>query len=359
MKQLKYIVIALFGVVLFSCSEDDAPQIEDHFLSKDIPIEPVNDDYAVGAFYKSFTFNNAVVEVPTAGKYVSNTGDKDAYEKHVKQAATGGIDYFIFGFRSANLAADNANDIKFINTLQTAPNALEQKFALNYSFSTMALSDARRIETAPSKVPVFLNDFMLMLPYFKAPNYMKIDGKCVVYISSAHNLYSNNNAELYKQLRTQMSAQGIELFIIGNQQEWTPPLRYDFRFVNGVDAVTHSTYNNIDVAQYDRNYFFAKYCNEAWGYSKTRLLDFKLEYVATISPSYNKRIITPSDKNYVFPKNVAYFESICNVARRASGTHKLVLVDSFNDWNIDTQVESAVSYGDTYLSILKKEFKKK
>jgi len=359
MKQLKYIVIALFGVVLFSCSEDDAPQIEDHFLSKDIPIEPVNDNYAVGAFYKSFTFNNAVVEVPTAGKYVSNTGDKDAYEKHVKQAATGGIDYFIFGFRSANLAADNANDIKFINTLQTAPNALEQKFALNYSFSTMALSDARRIETAPSKVPVFLNDFMLMLPYFKAPNYMKIDGKCVVYISSAHNLYSNNNAELYKQLRTQMSAQGIELFIIGNQQEWTPPLRYDFRFVNGVDAVTHSTYNNIDVAQYDRNYFFAKYCNEAWGYSKTRLLDFKLEYVATISPSYNKRIITPSDKNYVFPKNVAYFESICNVARRASGTHKLVLVDSFNDWNIDTQVESAVSYGDTYLSILKKEFKKK
>jgi len=359
MKQLKYIVIALFGVILFSCSEDEEPQIEDHFLSKDIPIEPVNDDYAVGAFYKSFTFNPAVVEVPTAGKYVSNTGDKDAYEKHVTQAATGGIDYFIFGFRSANLAADNANDIKFINTLQTAPNALEQKFALNYSFSTMALSDSRRIETAPSKVPVFLNDFMLMLPYFKAPNYMKIDGKCVVYISSAHNLYSNNNAELYKQLRTQMSAQGIELFIIGNQQEWTPPLRYDFRFVNGVDAVTHSTYNNIDVAQYDRNYFFAKYCNEAWGYSKTRLLDFKLEYVATISPSYNKRIITPSDKNYVFPKNVAYFESICNVARRASGTHKLVLVDSFNDWNIDTQVESAVSYGDTYLSILKKEFKKK
>lgn len=358
MKQLKYIVIALFGVVLFSCSEDDAPQIEDHFLSKEIPFEPVNDNYSVGAFYKSFTFNSGVVEVPTAGKYVSNTGDAIAYEKHVKQAAAGGLDYFIFGFRSANLAADNANDIKFINTLQTAPNALEQKFALNYSFSTMALSDLRRIEAAPSKVPVFLNDFMLMLPYFKAPNYMKVDGKCVVYISSAHNLYSNNNAELYKQLRTQMTAQGIELFIIGNQQEWTPPLRYDFRFVNGVDAVTHSTYNNIPAEQYDRNYFFAKFCNEAWGYSKTRLLDFNLEYVPTISPSYNKRIVTPSDKNYVFPKNVPYFESICNVARRASGSHKLVLVDSFNDWNIDTQLEASVSYGETYLAVLKKEFKK-
>jgi Glycosyltransferase WbsX len=358
MKQLKYIVIALFGVVLFSCSEDEEPQIEDHFLSKEIPIEPVNDNYSVGAFYKSFSWNSAVVEVPTAGKYVSNLGDPVAYEKHVTQAATGGIDYFIFGFRSANLAADNTNDKKFIDVLQTAPNALQQKFALSYNFNSMALSDTKRIETAPSKVPVFLNDFMLMLPYFKAANYMKVDGKCVVYIHGAHNLYSNDNAALYQQLRTQMTAQGIELFIIGNQQEWTPPLRYDFRFVNGVDAVTHSTYNNLDVAQYDRNYFFAKYCNEAWGYSKTRLLDFKLEYVPTISPSYNKRIVTPTDKNYVFPKNVAYFESICNVARRASGAHKLVLVDSFNDWNIDTQVESAVSYGDTYLSILKKEFKK-
>jgi hypothetical protein len=243
--------------------------------------------------------------------------------------------------------------------LQTAPNALEQKFALNYSFTSMALSNTRRIETAPSRVPTFLNDFMLMLPYFKASNYMKVDGKCVVYINGAQNLFSNDNVALYQQLRTQMTAQGIELFIIGNQVEWTPPLRWDFRFVNCVDAVTHSTYNNIPVEQYDRNYFFAKYCNEAWGYSKTRLLDFKLEYVPTISPSYNRRIITPSDKNYVFPKNVTYFETMCNVARRASGSHKLILVESFNDWNLDSQLEASVSYGDTYLSILKKEFKLK
>ena len=362
MKQIKYIVTALLGVVLFSCSEseDDTPQIEDHFLSKEIPIEPVNDNYSVGSFYKSFTWNSAVVEVPVAGKYAASlTGDTAAYEKHVQQAATGGIDYFIFGFRSANVAAENTADKTFIDNLQKAPSALQQKFALSYTFASMALTDAKRIETAPSKVPVFLNDFMLMLPYFKAANYMKVDGKCVVYIKDAHNLFSNNNAALYQQLRAQMTAQGIELFIIGNQQEWTPPLRWDFRFVNGVDAVTHTTYNIIDGGNYDRNYFFAKYCNEAWGYSKTKLLDFKLEYVPTISPSYNRRIVTASDKNYVFPKNVAYFESICNVARRASGSHKLILVESFNDWNLDSQLEASVSYGEDYLKILRTEFKLK
>jgi hypothetical protein len=356
MKKLKYICLAVLGLAMFSCSEDDAPKLEDNFLYKDIPNEPVKDNYSVGAFYKSFNFVSGVVEVPVAGIYGSSKGDPIAYEKHVKQAAAGGLDYFIFGFRSANNKTENTADITFINTLQTAPNASEQKFALNYNFNSMGLSDTKRIETL-GKVPVFLNDFMLMLPFFKAANYMKIDGKCVVYINGAHNLYSNDNAALYQQLRTQMTAQGVELFIIGNQQEWTPPLRYDFRFVNGVDAVTHSTYNNIDVAAYDRFYFFHKYCNEAWGYSKTRLLDFKLEYVPTISPSYNKKIVTPTNANYVFPKNVTYFEDICNVARRASGAHKLVLVDSFNDWNLDTQLEASVSYGETYLSVLKKEFK--
>jgi hypothetical protein len=359
MKRIKFIIIGLFGLVFFSCANDDAPKIEDNFLSKEVPVEPVTANYTVGAFYKSFSWNAALVEVPEAGKYISNLGDPVAYEKHIQQATDGGIDYLIFGFRSANVATENAADIAFINMLQTAPSALRQKFALSYSFSSMLLSDTKRIEAAPSKVPVFLNDFNLMLPYFRSANYMKIDGKCVVHINGAHNLFSDNNAALYQQLRAQMKAAGIELFIIGNQQEWTPPLRYDFRFVNGVDAVTHSTYNNIDAGAYDRFYFFNKFCDEAWGYSKTRLLDFKLEYVPTISPSFSRKIVTPTNTNYVFPKNVAYFESICNVARRSSGVNRLVLIESFNDWNNDTQLEASVSYGSTYLAILKKEFKTK
>jgi hypothetical protein len=356
MKLTKYIVVTLFGLSLFSCSNVDSPKIEDNFLYADVPYEAVKENYSVGAFYKSFNWISGVLEVPVAQKYSSNLGDPVAYEQHVKQAAVGGVDYFIFGFRSNEKSTENTIDVNFINKLQTAPNALEQKFALSYSFTSMGLSDTKRIETI-GKVPVFLNDFNLMLPYFKAPNYMKVDGKCVVYIAGAHNLFSNDNAALYKQLRAQMSAQGIELYLIGNQQEWTPPLRYDFRFVNGVDAVTHSTYTNIDIGFYDRNQFFIKYCNEAWGYSKTRLLDFKLEYVPTISPSYSKKIASPTNTNYVFAKNPKYLSDICNVARRASGAHKLVIVDSFNDWNLDTQLEASSSYGDTYLTILKKEFK--
>ena len=45
------------------------------------------------------------------------------------------------------------------------------------------------------------------------------------------------------------------------------------------------------------------------------------------------------------------------VARRAVGSNKIVLLDSFNDWNRGTQLESADTYADEFLNILREEFK--
>ena len=59
----------------------------------------------------------------------------------------------------------------------------------------------------------------------------------------------------------------------------------------------------------------------------------------------------------MFDKDAPWFRANCNVARRVAGTNKIVLVDSFNDWNRGTQLESATSYGEQYLQILREEFK--
>ena len=59
----------------------------------------------------------------------------------------------------------------------------------------------------------------------------------------------------------------------------------------------------------------------------------------------------------VFEKNENWFRGFSNLARRVSGASKIVLVDSFNDWNRGTQLESADTYGEDFLQILKEEFK--
>lgn len=355
MKNIKYILFALFGLLLFAC-EDDTPTIDDHFLNYTIEDVPPTVDYVVGAHYKNFTWDDDLSEIPTAGKYEAERGDPTAYQKHVDNAITAGIDYFLFRFRSSNDSAQHANDISFIDTLQLASNSGNVNFAINYNFGNMDLSDLNRIEMA-GLVATFLDDFTLMIPYFERSNYMKIDGKCVIMIDDAHNLHSDDNVALYQQLRTLMSGKGIELFIIGTQQHWTPPARYDFRFVNCVDAVTHNTYIDMSTSDYDRYILFHNIVDQAWTYSAEKFTEYGLEYGATISPAYNPFITDPNARDLRVERDTEWFTTLCNVAKRSSTGANLVFIDSFNDWNYDKQVEPAQSYGVDYLNIIREQFK--
>ncbi|MFC2116134.1 glycoside hydrolase family 99-like domain-containing protein [Bacteroidota bacterium] len=355
MKNIKYIFIVLMGLLAFAC-EEDRPSAEDHFLNYTIEDVPPTHDYIVGAHYKSFTWDEDIMEIPTAGKYEAERGDPMAYQKHVDWAGTAGIDYFLFRFRSSNDSAQHVTDIAFIDTLQLASNAGSVNFALNYDFGSMGLQDNKRIEAA-GMVPAFLADFNRMIPYFQMSNYMKIDNKVVVMINNAYELHSDDNVSLYQQLRSQMSAAGIELFIIGTQQSWSPPVRYDFRFVGCVDAVTHDTYIEISNSWYDRYILFHNIVDQALTYSAEKFTEYGLEYGATISPSFNPTITVPSATDFIIKKDMAWFTTYCNVAKRSSTGASLVFIDSFNDWSYDTQLEPAQSYGQDYLTLIRQQFK--
>lgn len=364
MKIFKNSLLLILVLLFLSCTEDKAILLEDNIYNKPIPIVPVNTDYTVGAIYTKFNRNELTVEMPSIGIYDGNSGDPITYEKHVDQAKTAGIDFFVFNLRSSNAPALYDEDKAYIDILQTAPNANDMKFAFSYNFANMGLSNTSKIETK-GLVPTFLNDFELMLPYFQKANYMKINGKAVVYMNNSFNLFSNDNPALYQQLRTKMAALGVELYLIGMQLEWTPTLRFfgdgdtgkDNRFENCVDALTFTNYANIEFVFYDRLLFFHKYVDIAWSYHKETLAKKNIEFVPTISPSYNPKINNVSSTNYAIAKNAGWFKANCNIARRASGSSKLVLIDSFNNWNFDTQIESATSYGDEYIKILRSEFK--
>lgn len=355
MKDIKKILLLIILIISFSCTEDDIA-VEDNFLNYDIPIVPITSNYTVGAQYSRFIRRSTVPEEPTIGVYNANVSDPVVYEEHVKQAQTAGIDFFIFQFRSANNQNQNNQDTAFINELQAAPNAADVNFALSYNFGNMGLNNNNRIESK-GLVQRFIDDFKLMIPFFDQTNYMKVDGKNVVYLLNSHNLHSDDNAALYQQMRVELSDLGVELYLIGMQNEWTPTLRYDFRFVNGVDAVTHTTYAAVNINFYDRIINFHKFMDQAWLYHKETFEKYNIEYIPTISPSINLKIVNGGSNIQVYDKDESWFRANCNVARRAAGTNRIILVDSFNDWNRGTQLESATSYGEQYLQILREEFK--
>lgn len=356
MKITNYIKILSVGLLSFACTIDDAIVVEDHFFDYDIEVVPVEADYTVGAHYSKFEWRDAVPGEPTLGRYDANKGDPSIYSQHVQQAQTAGIDYFLMGLRSSyDMEAFKADSV-YLDTLQLASNAGEMSFAITYNFGSMGLADNNRIEDA-GLVPTFLKDFEMMLPWFQKSNYMQVDGKSVIYMLNSRDLHSDDNVALYKQLRDQMSALGVELFIIGQQNEWTPPLRYDFRFIDCVDALTHSTYANINSNWWDRRESFHKMIDQAWSYHQETMETYSIEYIPTISPSINPKINNPGSSNFVIDKDVDWFSGNSNVARKVSGSHNLVLLDSFNDWNRGTQIESSTSYNDEYLQVVRQEFK--
>ncbi|WP_319589313.1 glycoside hydrolase family 99-like domain-containing protein [uncultured Draconibacterium sp.] len=356
MKIKNYIILLFIGLTAFSCVEDDGIFVEDHFLNEEVPIVAVDADYVVGAHYSKFQWKSTVTEEPTLGKYDGERGDPEIYAQHVSQAQTGGIDYFLLTLRSTVNVAEFQTDSTFIDTLQMASNAAEMKFALSYNFGSMGLQDSKRIEDQ-GLVSTFLNDFKKMMPFFQMSNYMKVDGRCIVFMDGSQDLHSNDNKALYDQLRSQMSGLGVELFLIGYQNSWTPPLRYDFRFVDCVDAVTHDTYTTVSKYHNERTTFFQKMCWQAWKYHQETFAANGIEYIPTIAPSNNPLINNSGSQNWVVEKDATWFSDNCNVARNVAGAHKLILVDSFNDWNRGTQLESANTYGEEFLQILRREFK--
>ena len=364
----KLVISVIASSVFSSCvKKNDAPTAEDNFLNYKIEEVPVTQDYIVGAFYSTFaTFNANVKDTPVTGKYNMPAGviSPAVITQQTSAAARGGVDYFIFPFRSVSR---DVNNFRFDSTAIKSfidANTANMKFAMAYNWSTGSYGVATNtpLEADAVKQEQFFQDFLKVVPYLKNTNYMKVKGKLLLYILNAQVIFSNNNAAIYSTLRQRMSAQGVELYIVGMQDRWTPPARYPFRYINCVDAIYHQSFSS-QITEWDRFYLLPQMMDQNWKYAVKYWKDnnWNVDYVPCISPAYNEKINTPAgtQPTYARTDNGLLYKQLCNVAKmNANETTRLILIDSWNDWSLGTQLEPAASYTDAYLNYTKAEFKK-
>ena len=379
------IVSTLFSIIsLISCQEDLDLSPEDTFLGTDVARFKVTQDYKVGAFYKFSNWNLDYDALPSTGVYTAN--DTKQYPDHIKQANKAGIDFFLFNLRTNKNAGLIGQDLDVLTRYQEALDVVSDQdsiigYSFNFDYRGLAISnnnpldkdtdiDVDPIILGPNEIN-FQRDFLAMAAIADAnEDYYKLEGRPVVYISLAQNLVANDSPGVFDRMRQEVRDEydGMELYIIGVQPQWQPPLRYDYRFVGAVDALTHTTYMRLNaISSYERINYFDKMTYGAWSYSQEALgrPEFDLEYIPTISPSANYTLTNQNSSNYIFEKNLDFFKSVCNSARGAVGESKLVLVDSFNEWNFGTQLEESVdenmdgtpAYRDSFLKVMKEEFK--
>jgi hypothetical protein len=315
----KYFRLSIIAAAVLSFTacvkKSDAPSASDNFLNYQINEIPVTDNYVVGAMYYVFgTFNANVPDTPRS-------------------------------FLNAN-----------------TENKMKLALAYNWQAGTYGLSTTTPIENDKVKIEQFYQDILKLVPYMQDANYMKVNGKTLLYIYNAQVLYSNDNVTVYKTLRQRLSDAGIQIYLVGQQDRWTPPARYPFRFQNCVDAMVHQSYST-NISDWDRFYLLPQMMNENWKYSIQYWNDngWNVSYVPCVSPGWNQKINTPTglQPQYLRNDTCRLYKQLCNVAKmNADKTTRLILLDSWNDWSSASQLESAKSYGDLYLKTTKSEFKK-
>jgi hypothetical protein len=365
----RYCLAILIGATFVACrKKDDGPSPSDNVLAYEIKEVPVTADYTVGAFYNFIAnFNANVKDTPTAGRYNMPNGvvSPALAAAHIDQAVKAGLDYFVFTYRSPSRDLNNYKlDSTVIKTFLDNNTAGKVKFALAYNWATgsYGVTQTAPLENDAVKLEQFMQDFLRIVPLLKNSSYQQVNGKPLIYIKQAQDILSNNTAAIYTQLRTRLTAVGVELYIVGMQNAWTPPARFDYRFYKCVDAVYHQSYSGVGLTNWDRFYLLPQAMDQAWKYSKSYFkTEYNLSYVPTISPAYSPRIQNANSLNPVFDRldNGALYKKLCNVAKmNADEQTRLIMIDSFNDWPNDTQLEASTKYGDTYLTITRSEFKK-
>jgi hypothetical protein len=247
-------------------------------------------------------------------------------------------------------------DSTFIESLMTAPNSADMNFALAYN-------PVAGVEDGLDPATV-LEDIRDMGRFLNMPNAAATDNNIkYLYITSGASITSDTSSTFFDDIREMLRTEhNIEVYMIGEQPEWTPPLRFEHR-LKGVDAISHRSYIEIgpqgNQSYYDRLIQFEQYVDIALTVSAEETARAGFHYIPQISPSYDATITNPSSLNYVIDKDEAWFRTFASIAKRAStnNPNNVIIVDSFNNWNFNKQLEPAESYNTQFLDILRDEFK--
>lgn len=371
-------VLVLLAAGLFSCKKS-APTLTSNFLDYTIPYTPATKNYTVGAFYYApSVFNANITQQPTVGgpgSYFYSKGFPSLgtpalpiltpaiMDAHVADAATAGIDYFIFSLRSPTL--DNANfqiDSNTVVSFLNAANSSKMNFAVSYNLNTglLGVSNTKAIDSSvnATKLTAFYNDFKRLSYWMTKANYQKVNGKYLIIINHAQDLNAKSCPALYTQLRTNLSALGFSLYIVGMQSNWQPPQRYYYRFQNCTDAMYEANMGDV-AGDNDRYWEFPQFVDQNWAYYKTTVESWGQEFVPCVMAGYNYQITNPTSTGLSVQRtnDGAWYNKFTDVAKRNASKSGLIFLDSFNNFSLDSQVEPTAAYGNNFLNITKTAFK--
>jgi glycoprotein endo-alpha-1,2-mannosidase len=218
--------------------------------------------------------------------------------------------------------------------------------------------------------------------FFHNNNYYKVDGKPVIAMYLTRVLHGNGMLKKVTKImrRTAKRVCDTDIYIIGDQVWGNPPSPgEDFPPFDYLDAVTnYDLYGNTNHPPYAGQETVDSYYGKQAGWRQQAIAN-GVNYVPAVSPGYNdrgvrfhsnhmglsRRLTAESEPGTLFAAQLQQARYLVD-----PGVGNLLLVNSFNEWHEDSQIEPCIGepttepqeytngieyegYGELYLNLLR------
>lgn len=352
-----------------------------------------NSDYLVGAYYypwhgENFHNNGGYLrrelnppQGPTLGEY--DDTDPDVIGKHMEWFRKSNIGLLVTSW----WGPDKIEDTTTRNVIMQHEDIGNLKIALHYE-TTGRIKDGDNMSVPKSDIQFMCEH------YFDHPNYYTIDGRPVLVIYISRKLEQLGTLEkALLTMKSEASKCGHNLYLIGDAIfAKAPDVNEDEPFLSFTyfDAVTNfDVYGSSGASQRSNPYagkeavdaYYAE--QEKW---RQQAIEENCRYIPPVSPGYNDRGVRLEKDNPPLSRRLtessdegSLFEYQLDKALLLADpmVDNLILVNSFNEWHEDTQIEPTmgldpnadsstkpdnltggleyVAYGEQYLEILRKK----
>jgi glycoprotein endo-alpha-1,2-mannosidase len=276
-------------------------------------------------------------QLPTVGAYSSRANT--TISAHIDQSHQGNIDFWAVSWWGPT----SAEETTFRTSILTHPRAAELKYAVNYEstgrFGAFANPDFSNL------IPDFRH---LASNYFSNPNYLRIDGRPVVFMYLTRAYFTTQTArDAVADLRSAMMTEfGLDPYIVGDDF-FTGPV--NLQRASLWDAITDFDVYGTSLQSRGSTSAALSHLTGIYNNARAAVAGRGIGFIPTASPGFNDKGVRDGhptaprymtdDPNSLDGDLFARMLKEVVVPRVDPLADNILMINSFNEWHEDTQIE--------------------
>jgi len=273
-----------------------------------------------------------VPQEPKAGLHRSD--DPKVVAEHIAQSVRGGISFWAVSWWGPRQTCD----VNLRDAILKHPDAGKLKYAILYE-STGRFGRFNN----PSYARWISDLTYLKEDYFDHPQYLKIDGRPVVFFYLSREYFRNKGQNALKEMREKLP----EVYLVGDDVFGE---EYESEWAKNFDAVTAYDVYGQSVGEFGGTRKAIKFLADNYKHAKAQANSVGTAFMPTIAPGYNDTAVRRGH-----PGRARYFTNVKDskegdiframIRDVALPTldpkcDNIMMVTSFNEWYEDTQIEA-------------------